>query len=349
MDRREFFGLTAKVAALAAMGTVATKTTGCALTETKYDVHNHLLPDFYVNDLAGMGITTSGGLDIPQGWSPASAIALMDSNNVSGAVIHLSSPGTFFGDNAAAAQLARQVNEYGATMVNDYPGRFAYCATLPMPAVDESLAEAVYALDVLNADGICLLACSGDKFLGDPIFEDLMAELNSRRTTVYVHPHYHSSSESLGLAYPQLLIEFPMDTTRAAANLVATGTMERYPNIRWILAHAGGAVPYLAWRIALLDYDPTGEFLQRAPKGGLHYLKQFYFDTALSTSVYALPSVLELVPASQLIFGTDTPFAPDQLLLKQALDLSLVGLSPSVLNQILNNAATYFPRLLSAP
>jgi len=310
-------------------------------------MHNHLLPDFYVNYLAGLGITTAGGIAFPQGWSPESAIGLMDAMNISGAVLHLSSPGTYFGDDAAAAQLARQVNEYGATMVSDYPGRFAFCATLPMPAVDAALSEAVYALDVLNVDGICLLGCSGDKFLGDPMFEDLMVELNSRQTTVFVHPHYHSSSESLGLACPPPIIELPIDTTRAAVNLIATGTMERYPNIRWILSHAGGAVPYLAWRISLLDYDPSGQFPKIAPKGALYYLQQFYYDTVLSTSAYALPSVLKLVSPSHLIFGTDTPFLPDLLVLKQALDISLLGLSSSVLNQILNNAAALFPRLQS--
>ena len=135
-----------------------------------------------------------------------------------------------------------------------------------------------------------------------------MAELDRRKAAVFVHPNIHPTSTTLGLNVPGFFVEFLCDTSRAASNLILTGTLERYPNICWILAHAGGFIPFIAWRLALADGIPA--FAQNIPKGVLHYIRAFYYDTALSPSPYALSSLLQLVDPSHILFGSDFPFAP---------------------------------------
>jgi predicted TIM-barrel fold metal-dependent hydrolase len=134
----------------------------------------------------------------------------------------------------------------------------------------------------------------------------LFAELNRRKAVVFLHPTVPAINRELKLDLPPFLIEFVFDTTRAVTNLIYSGTLERYPDIRFILAHAGGTVPYLAYRIA------SGQImLPGAPQGVITYLKRFYYDTALSANPYALSSLTELVDASHILLGSDCPFAPE--------------------------------------
>lgn len=154
----------------------------------------------------------------------------------------------------------------------------------------------------------------------------------------------HPSSETLNLDMPGFLIEFLFDTTRAVINLIYTGTLERYPNLRWILSHAGGTVPYIAWRLSLANFEP--KFLEKAPRGMLAYLKSFYYDTALSTSPHAMKSLLELVEPSQILFGSDFPFAPKPLVAKEIDDLQTLGFfqAPSLQAIARDNALSLFPK-----
>jgi predicted TIM-barrel fold metal-dependent hydrolase len=138
-----------------------------------------------------------------------------------------------------------------------------------------------------------------------------MAELDRRETVVFVHPNIHATSDQLGLDAPGFLLEFLCDTTRAAVNLILTGTIERYPRIRWILAHSGGFLPFVAWRTSLANAMP--EYAGKAPQGVLEYIRRFYYDTALSPSPYSLASLRELVDPSHILFGSDYPFAPASL------------------------------------
>ena len=101
-----------------------------------------------------------------------------------------------------------------------------------------------------------LLTSVGSKYLGDPAFDPLFEELDRRRAVVYTHPNIPPGSDVPELIWPAPLIEFVFDTTRAATNLVLSGTLERYPDVELILSHAGGAVPYIAGRIVLADDNP---------------------------------------------------------------------------------------------
>ncbi|WP_423760722.1 amidohydrolase family protein [Burkholderia sp. NLJ2] len=273
----------------------------------RIDVHHHFIPPAYRDAMSRHGIQKVAGAALPE-WHAQASLDVMNANGIQAALLSISAPGVYFGDIEAARTLARQCNEYSAQLCDAHPGRFGSFAVLPMPFAEPACAEAVYALDVLKADGVVLLGSTEGKFLGAPEFDELMAELDRRQAIVFVHPNLHRTSEALGLGAPGFLIEFLCDTTRAAVNLMLTGTLERYPNIRWILAHAGGFLPYVAWRVSLANLMP--EYLSAVPAGVLTYVRRFHFDTALSPAAYPQAALRELVEPSQILFGSDFPFAP---------------------------------------
>ncbi|MGJ4788110.1 amidohydrolase [Leptospira koniambonensis] len=285
------------------------------------DVHHHFIPSFYTEALNRQGINIVAGAPLPS-WDPERSLNVMEVNGVRTAITSISSPGVYFGNREEAISLARRCNEYAKEIKETYPGRFGSFAILPMPLPKEATEEAIYALDTLKAEGIVLLASTRGKFLGDPDFEELMAELNKRNAVVFVHPDIHPSSETLGLKTPGFILEFLCDTTRAAVNLIYSGTLEKYPRIKWILAHAGGFLPYVVWRVSLGNLLP--EISEKTPQGILTYLRRFYFDTALSPSPFAMAALKELVEPDHILFGSDFPFAPEPLFVHQREELSLL-------------------------
>ncbi|CAM5540849.1 hypothetical protein SANTM175S_10851 [Streptomyces antimycoticus] len=152
----------------------------------RIDVHQHIVPPLWAETLAAHGLD-SGGWAIPA-WSPTSALAMMDQQGIAAGVLSVTSPGIHLGSDAQARDLARAVNEYGADVVRDHPGRFGHFASVPLPDVDAALAETAHALDTLGADGVVLMSNAHGRYLGDPDFEPLWAELDRRGATVFVHP-----------------------------------------------------------------------------------------------------------------------------------------------------------------
>jgi predicted TIM-barrel fold metal-dependent hydrolase len=273
----------------------------------RIDVHHHLLPPVYVAAMSSRGLSDVAGDPLPS-WTPEKSVETMDSFDIASALISVAAPGVFFGNRDEARSLARACNEFAAEMAARYPGRFGSFAVLPMPFTEDACREAAHALDVLHADGIVLLGSTEGKFLGDPQFDPLMAELERRKAVVFVHPNMHKTSTALGLSTPGFLVELPCDTTRAAVNLILSGTTETYPRIRWILAHAGGFLPYIAWRLALAD--KLLGYAAKMPLGVLTYVRRFYYETALSASPYAMAALRALDEPSHILSGSDYPFAP---------------------------------------
>ncbi len=275
----------------------------------RIDVHHHILPRFYRAALSDRGIAVSGGRPIPE-WDLENTLALMDRHGIATAITSISEPGIYFGDQAFRRELAHRCNEFSAQLIRDYPQRFGAFAILPLPDIDAALKELEYALDTLKLDGVVLLSSVDGKYPGDPLFDELFTELNRRKAVIFLHPTDPTINSALKLDLPSFLIEFVFDTTRAVTNLLYSGTLERYPDMRIIVAHAGGTVPYLAYRISMGQIMLSG-----APQGALTYLKQLHYDTALSANPPALRSLQELVDASHILFGSDYPFAPEIALL----------------------------------
>ncbi len=268
---------------------------------SRVDTHHHVVPPEYAAWLRRRG-TEAGGLPIPD-WSSQAALALMDEHGVETAILSVSTPGVHLGDDADARAMARHVNEYAATMVRAHPGRFGFFATLCLPDVRGSLIELEHAFDALGADGAVLLANSRGAYLGDQSFDPVFEELNRRQAVVFVHPSFIPGLEPLQ-GVPTFIVDFLLDTTRAAILLARSGTLERYPDLKIILAHAGGIVPFAAYRMSAAA-SPSGN-----PVDGIARLKRFYFDTALSGSPTALPSLLAFAEPDHVLFGSDFPYAP---------------------------------------
>src|ERR1700726_1856173 len=205
--------------------------------------------------------------------------------------------------------MARRVNEYTADLVAKRPDRFGHFSTLQLPDVDGALQELEHALGTFRADGVILLANYSGKYLGEAAFEPVWAELDRRQAVVYVHPGQPPVRTAAGLAGP--LVDYPFDTTRTAVQLVLNGIVDRYPGAHIILSHAGGFVPYASHRFAELAHVFRTDAAE--PADILKSFQRFYFDTALSSSPAALPSLKAFAQQDRILFGTDYPFAPAEV------------------------------------
>ncbi|NBU98642.1 MAG: amidohydrolase [Spirochaetia bacterium] len=308
------------------------------------DVHHHFIPSFYTSALQKAGYKKVAGAELPD-WTPERSLNLMDLNGIRTAITSISSPGVNFGNKELAIELARRCNEYMVEVKEKSPDRFGSFAVLPMPYIDKSVEEAIYSLDKLKAEGVVLLGSTDGKFLGSPELDELMSELNKRRATVFVHPNLHSTSLELNLNIPGFIVEFLCDTTRAAVNLIFSGTIEKYPDIKWILSHAGGFLPYIAWRVSLGNLLP--EINEKTPAGILDYIRRFYYDTALSPSPFAMAALKELVEPDHILYGSDFPFAPEPLVFYQREELEKIKVfSESEKSRIKrSNSLRLFPSL----
>jgi predicted TIM-barrel fold metal-dependent hydrolase len=223
---------------------------------------------------------------------------VMERYGIDRAIISTGPPGAL-----GQPELARVANEGLAEIARD--PRFAALATLPLPDVEGALAELTYALDALQLSGVMLLSNVAGTYLGDPALDPLLTELDRRRAYVFVHPGF--PPHDLPLPHPVWLYEFPFDTVRALANLIYSGALERFPRIRFQIAHLGGAAPMLAHRIAsLADREP--QLARQSPAGAIEYLRRLYYDTGLADNAPALAATLELTSVDHVVFGTDWPY-----------------------------------------
>jgi predicted TIM-barrel fold metal-dependent hydrolase len=335
MSRRKFLaeGLAAGAALGVGAATVAAQTPG------RIDVHHHLAPPRWIADVV-LGRNT--GQRPLADWTPQRSIEDMDRGGVATAIVSISEPSVWFGDNVAARALARECNDYAALLAVDHPGRFGQFAILPLPDVEGSLREIEYALDTLKADGICLMTSYQGKYLGDPAFAPVMDELNRRKAVVFTHPVRPECCLNLLPDVAAPVLELAADTTRTVASVLFSGTATRCPDIKFIWSHGGGTTPFLAmrlvnWANARKDLKP------RLPDGPLAALRKFYYDTAQAAHPYALASLLRLVSASQVVFGTDFPFVTAAATAQGLKDFGLAGNDLAAIER--GNAAALLPRM----
>jgi aminocarboxymuconate-semialdehyde decarboxylase len=307
------------------------------------DTHQHILPDFFweatENDRAPIG-----GL-APLRWSKETAISFMDDAGIDLAVVSLSTPGVHTGDSAKARALARRCNEFSAELVRARPDRFRGFACLPLPDVDASLEELSYSLDILGLDGVVLFTNSNGVYLGDPVLEPVFEELERRKTVVYVHPNPSPDAVAHTLGLPDNLLDFPTDTNRAVAQMHYTNRFARTPNVKYIFSHAGGSIPYLAARFAIIDemgFIAGGE--QRGSAADM--FRRVYWDTALAASGPVLRMLRDVAGTDQVLYGTDFPYLRRDLAVRSKRWISeSTELNDSEKSAILGgNAGRLFPR-----
>jgi 6-methylsalicylate decarboxylase len=266
----------------------------------RIDVHHHIAPPEY---LAAVGPTINPPL---KSWSLAKAIEDMDAGNVATAIVSITQIAVRIANPEQARRVARSCNDYAARMVADHRGRFGMFVALPLPDIDGSLREIAYGLDELKADGVGLYTSYHDKWLGDPVFEPVLAEINRRKAVAYVHPAVPDCCQNLVPGIGDAAIEYGTDTTRAIARMVFSGASQRYADMKVIWSHAGGTMPFLAERFLRMARSP--DYAALLPQGFQPEAQRFYYDTAQVSNRYALSAARQLIPAANFVFGTDYPY-----------------------------------------
>ena len=274
------------------------------------DLHHHVIPDFYWEASNEDG-EAAGGITPPR-WSLDGAIAYLDEAGIDLAIASISTPGVHLGDDAAAAKLARRVNEYLGGLRRDRPDRFGAFAALPLPDVDGSLNQIEYALDVVGLDGVSVMTNAGGSYLGDDRFEPIFAELQRRAAVVFVHPTASPDPIAHTLGLPDSLLDYPVDTCRAIAKLHYSNTFARTPDIKYVFVHAGGAVPFLAPRFAIVD---SMDVIPGAEERGAFadVIPRLYWDTASAFGDPILHMLRSVTGLGNVVFGTDYPYPHDEI------------------------------------
>ena len=309
------------------------------MEKQRIDVHTHLIPPFWAEELKSHGGDPSGW-GAPD-WSPEQLLKFMDDEEIAVSVLSLTAPGIEGWEGAARIGIARRVNDYGAHLMDQRPDRFGYFTTLALPDVDAALSEIERSLDVLHVDGVTLHSNYDGVYLSDPRFDPVWQELNRRSATVFVHPTRPPQLPVLPGA-PSPFADYPADTTRCALDLVLKGHRKRFASTKVILSHGGGYLPFAATRFAELGASLAKD---RSAEDIMTDIKSFYFDTAL-VAPSGIPSLIGTVPLEQIVFGTDYPYASEEV--SKTVDANLDDstlLSPDQVNRINRGAAKLIARL----
>jgi predicted TIM-barrel fold metal-dependent hydrolase len=288
------------------------------------------------------------GWTIPH-WTLEKDIDFMDAEGIAFAFLSITAPGAGILPVPKQGDFCRQANEYAAQMHAAHPTRYGFFATIPsLEDPPSAHRELLYALDTLGADGVILYTRYGsdNHYLGHPDFRSTWDLLDARGAVVFVHPTTPVDTTLVNAALPLPMIDYPHETTRAAVDLIVSGTLGAHPNVKVILSHAGGTLPYLALRPAVMlphianaTAKSTDEFMEEA--------RSFYFDTALSASHLTLDLLKTFAKPDHVLYGSDFPYAPTPAIKQMNTLLDKYGKIDSTFVQSLNigAVANLFPRL----
>lgn len=304
------------------------------------DVHTHIILPEYKALLQRHGAELEETFPLPD-WDAERHIAFMDSAGIGCAILTMPAPQPYYGDVAESAACIRRINEASAEAKAKYPGRFKFCASLPLPDVDAAIREAVYALDTLGADGVKLATNSRGQYLGDKELDPLMEVLNERHAVIIIHPHRPTPyPESIIRTTPLAMYEYPAETTRAVVNMMARGVLMRYPNLKVVVPHCGSFLPLTLPRMqSILPAMVEQGYMQ--PIDWEANLSRLYYDLAGNPTVEVLRALLTVTAPDHILYGSDYPYLPDAVLkanlqrLKETLeaDKELAGYADLFLRQ----------------
>lgn len=290
-------------------------------TRRRIDVHLHAILPEYTNALERAGITEQSARKIKAN-TPAACFDAIAELGIDVAIwLPFSGSGIYAGDYAKTSYLTQATNNAIALFASKFPRNFGFYAILPLPDVAAALKQMDYALDTLHADGLAFLSSQNGVYMGDQAYDELYAEMNRRSVTGFIHPARPTYPAPLKL--PAALLEYPFETTRAGVNLIYNGVMKRYPNIKWILAHAGGTLPYLSMRLGAQQENDSQvpSFLERVPEGYGPYLSQFYYDVAMAGSIGPASALAIAAKPSCLLYGSDWPYVSNEYIERQIVNL----------------------------
>jgi aminocarboxymuconate-semialdehyde decarboxylase len=288
----------------------------------KLDLHTHFYTEEFfrtIRDLPSefsFGTSSSGQTIITYrgarffGVTPAMTdvskrIEDMDRVGIDVEVVSLSTPNVFFTDAEHQPAVARMMNDSYAELMARHPKRFKGFASIPMDAPDAALDELHRAINTLKLNGVVLLSNIGGKPLTSPEYRPFFEEANRMKLCIFLHPMIPTNSDAFREYVLGPIIGFPFDTSLAVARMCYDGMFEEWQEIRWIIGHLGGAIPYLMERMdnGFRDFADCRVKIDKLPSV---YLKRLYYDT-VSFSPYTLKMVRDMVGAEHMVMGSDYP------------------------------------------
>ena len=270
----------------------------------RIDVQFHFSPQFYTDR-----VKQAHGYITTDGWSVPNALAYMEKNQVAVGILSVSTPSVNFMPIAESIAMARQLNDAGAQVARENPGRFGNFATLPMLDVAATLKEIAYCYDELKMEGVCMMSNVGGTYLGHPSFAPIFDELNRRKAVIFIHPT-DPAYLGKGIVKMSPVAEWPFDTCRAAIDLMYSGTIARCPELKIILAHAGGALPMVARRVEEFAVLFGANHSPSALAECIGQVANFYYDLAISAHDNAIGALRGVSNLDHVLFACDWPFAP---------------------------------------
>ena len=278
-----------------------------AIAQGVMDVHSHLITPEFVASLEKEGRLMDEGFPLPK-YDVYNHLKWMDEAGVETSVLTLAAP------QPTSAQTVRQTNEAAARIKKEHPGRFLFCAALPLPDVSKAIEEAKYALDVLKADGIKLATNIDGQYLGAPELDTLFSVLNERKAVVILHPHRPEPvNKQVMQQTPLAMQEYLSETTRAVSNMISRNVLARYNNIKVVVPHCGAYLPLAIPRMKSL----TPVMQANKMVGEIDYeanLRTLYYDLAGAHSPEVIRMLLTITTPDHLLYGSDYPYVAPQVL-----------------------------------
>jgi len=249
------------------------------------DVHHHVPPGYMLSSSSQSNA-----------WSIASDMEAMDRIGIDGALLSVPVSGS--------AVQVRRMNCFLAELASFNIKRYGFLAAVPFEDPDKSLVEVDFAKTKLEADGFILPTNYKGIYLGSDLLVPVFEELNRIKATVLIHPTAPAGDNFPSFDRDLSVYEYPLETTRAVMDMIYKDRLKQFPEIKWIISHAGGTIPFLAYRLSIAR---EWEAITQSREEITAALKSLYYDIALSTSPPVFAAMRELVPSSHLLFGTDYP------------------------------------------
>ena len=285
----------------------ATMIATATMAQGVVDVHSHIITPEFVSSLEKEGRLMDEGFPLPK-YNVESHMKWMDEAGVQTSVLTLAAP------QPTSAQTVRHANETTARIKQEHPGRFLFCAAIPLPDVNVAIREAIYALDTLKADGIKLATNVGGQYLGAPELDTLFSVLNERRAVIILHPHRPEPfNRQVMLQTPLAMQEYLSETTRAVTNMISRNVLAHYNNIMVVVPHCGAYLPLAIPRMKSL----TPVMQANKMVGEIDYeanLRALYYDLAGAHSPEVIRMMLTITKPDHLLYGSDYPYVASQVL-----------------------------------
>ena len=271
------------------------------------DVLSHIITPEFGSALESEGRLVDEGFPLPK-WDAEAQLKWMDEAGIAKSVLTMAAP------NPTSAAVIRETNEAVFRLKREHPGRFMFCAALPLPDVNAAIEEARYALDVLGADGIKLATNANGQYLGAPELDTLFSILNERKAVIILHPHRPEPvNRQVMQQTPLAMQEYLSETTRAVSNMISRNVLARYPNVKVVVPHCGAYLPLMVPRMKSL----TPVMQANKLVGDIDWeanLSALYYDLAGAHSPEVIRMLLTITTPDHLLYGSDYPYVAPQVL-----------------------------------